>query len=63
MKTPIKVNIIYKNKIYRESFSTFNANVIEIKNGRLFYINEFGLKCSRILADFINGGFKVEIIK
>ena len=52
MKIGDKINIIYnKNKKYKEAFSSYNVEVLELTNERLYFLDN-GLKCNRLLSDF-----------
>lgn len=52
MEVGDKINIVYnKNKKYKEVFSSYNVEVLEVTNERLYFLQE-GLKCSRLLSDF-----------
>src|SRR5690606_32163912 len=52
MKTGDKINIIYnKNEKYKEAFSSYNVEVLELTSEKLYFLDK-GLKCSRLLSDF-----------
>lgn len=65
MKTIIagdKINIIYnKNKKYKEAFSSYNVEVLELTSEKLYFLDR-GLKCSRLLSDF-EGDFSFEVLQ
>lgn len=61
MKAGDKINIIYnKNKKYKESFSSWNVEVLEITSERLYFLDR-GLKCNRLLSDF-EKDFSIEVL-
>ena len=56
-----RINIIYvKNKKYKDAFSSYNVEVLNITDERIYYLH-LGLHCNRLLSDF-NKDFIYEVV-